>query len=261
MKLPLHVVDAFAQRVFEGNPAAVCPLPHWLPDETLAAIAAENNLSETAFVVRVDGGHEIRWFTPTAEVDLCGHATLASAFVLAERKEATWPLVLLTRQVGTLTVHRTDAGFMLDFPARPSTPARPPAELAKALGAAVVSFERASKAVAELASADVVRGLRPDLAYITAMQGDGLIVTAAADEDGVDFVSRYFAPHIGIDEDPVTGSAHCTLAPYWAARLGKQELVAHQVSARGGRLRCVLQGERVHLHGQAVAYLRGEIEI
>ncbi len=260
MQLPLFVVDAFADRVFAGNPAAVCPLKRWIPDAILGAIAAENNLSETAFLVPTDGGFELRWFTPTTEVDLCGHATLASAFVLDHLGHAGFPLRFETREAGVLTVSKTDDGkFILDLPSRPSEPMSPPAGLSEAIGATVVEFERASKNVASLADETAVRAARPDLGYVTKMDGDGLVITAKG--DSVDFVSRYFAPHAGIAEDPVTGSAHCTLTPLWAKRLGKTKLAARQVSRRGGNVACELVGDRVQLGGTAVLYLEGMIRL
>lgn len=261
MRLPLYVVDAFARRVFEGNPAAVCPLPRWISDATLGAIAAENNLSETAFyVARGDGGFDLRWFTPTTEVDLCGHATLATAFVLAHRGHEDWPVRFHTREAGVLTVARVAEGFVLDFPSRPPHPAAAPEGLEAALGQPVLGYFEASKGVAELRDAAAVRAVHVDPAFVRSLHTDGLIVTAAGGTD-VDFVSRYFASHVGIDEDPVTGSAHCTLAPLWSARLGKTDLRARQLSTRGGELRCVLEGDRVHLHGQALLYLEGTLEL
>jgi predicted PhzF superfamily epimerase YddE/YHI9 len=261
MRLPLYVVDAFAERVFEGNPAAVVPLESWLPDSVLASIAAENNLSETAFYLPVEGGRfELRWFTPTTEVDLCGHATLATARVLAERGHHAWPVRFETRQVGPLHVGRQGDGFVLDFPSRPPTEAPAPAGLSEALGQEVTHYLRASKGLAVLRDAASVRAVQTPSDLVRGLDTDGLIITAPGD-DGYDFVSRYFAAHIGIDEDPVTGSAHCTLAPYWAERLGKGDLRARQVSARGGDVRCVVDGERVKLHGRAVMYLQGEIEV
>ncbi len=260
MRVPLYQVDAFTDRLFAGNPAAVCPLPAWLDDAVLAAIAAENNLSETAFYVPAKGGYELRWFTPAAEVDLCGHATLAAAFVIHRLDPSQTSLRMFTREAGTLLVSREDEGFVLDFPARPPRPISPPPGLTEALGgASPAAVLRATKTMAVFEDEAAVRGLSPDLGYVAAMEGDGLIVTAPGDE--VDFVSRYFAPHVGIDEDPVTGSAHCTLTPYWAERLGKATLRARQVSRRGGSLRCTLAGDRVHLAGQAVLYLEGSIEL
>jgi len=261
MRLPLYVVDAFAQRAFEGNPAAVVLLEAWLPDEMLGSIAAENNLSETAFVVSGErGAFELRWFTPTTEVDLCGHATLASAFVLAHRGHADWPVRFETREAGPLHVGRGGDGFVLDFPSSPPVRAAMPAGIAEAIGQHVTEYVRAEQAIAVLRDADAVRAVSVAPDFVRGLGTDGLIVTAQGD-NGYDFVSRYFAAHVGIDEDPVTGSAHCALAPYWADRLGKLDLRARQVSARGGDIRCVVDGDRVHLHGHAVLYLRGEIDI
>ncbi len=260
MKLPLYQVDAFTDRTFAGNPAAVCPLPSWLPDATLAAIAAENNLSETAFVVPVGDDWELRWFTPAIEVDLCGHATLATAFVLLRQHPERTQLRFHSREAGVLTVRADGDQLILDFPARPPAPIELPPGMVEAMGGVTPSaMLRASKNLAVFEDEATVRALKPDLGYVAGMKGDGLVVTAPGDE--VDFVSRYFAPHAGIDEDPVTGSAHCTLTPYWAERLGKSELSARQVSARGGALRCVQAGDRVQIGGRAVLYLEGTIEI
>ncbi len=260
MKLPLFQVDAFTDRVFGGNPAAVCPLPRWLDDATLAAIAAENNLSETAFIVPRGDDWELRWFTPTIEVDLCGHATLATALVLLRQHPVRELLRFHSREAGVLTVRRDGERLVLDFPARPPSPIEIPEGLAEALGGtAPEALLRARKNVAVFADEATVRALAPDLGYIAKMEGDGLIVTAPGDE--VDFVSRYFAPHAGIDEDPVTGSAHCTLTPYWAERRSKTTLEARQVSARGGMLRCTLAGDRVQIGGTGVLYLEGTIEV
>lgn len=260
MRLRLFQVDAFTDRVFGGNPAAVCPLSSWLDDSVLAAIAAENNLSETAFFVEMGDAFELRWFTPQAEVELCGHATLASACIIARLQPDRTTLRFHTRQAGVLTVERDDQGFVLDFPSRPPVPVAVPAGLPEALGGVEVEqMLRAHKNLAVLADEAAVRRVAPDFAFLRAMEGDGLIVSAPGRE--VDFVSRYFAPHLGIDEDPVTGSAHCTLTPYWSARLGKPRLHARQVSYRGGDVGCELAGDRVRLSGRAVLYLEGEIEI
>lgn len=260
MKLPLYQVDAFTDRVFGGNPAAVCPLSEWLADEVLAAIAAENNLSETAFVVPQGDDWELRWFTPTAEVDLCGHATLATAFILFDAHPDREQLRFQTREAGVVTVRRDGDRLVLDFPSRPAKPVTIPDGLTEALGGvAPQQLRRASKNLAVFEDEATVRSLRPDFRYIAEMDGDGLIVTAPGDE--VDFVSRYFAPHVGIDEDPVTGSAHCTLTPYWAERLDERRLSARQVSTRGGTLHCTLVGDRVEIGGQAVLYLEGTITI
>lgn len=261
MRIPMHQVDAFTDRRFAGNPAAVCLLDAWLPDATLQAIAAENNLAETAFVrERGDGEFDLRWFTPAIEVDLCGHATLASAFVLRRCGRATGSAIRFhTREAGVLTARVDGELLELDLPARPPHEVAAIPGLDAALGVAVRSLWKASKHMAVLDDEAAVLAVRPDLAFVAAMPGDGLVVTAPGRD--VDFVSRYFAPHAGIPEDPVTGSAHCTLVPYWSARLGRTELAARQCSARGGSLRCRLFGDRVLLAGACVPYLEGEIEV
>lgn len=262
MRIPIHQVDAFTDRRFAGNPAAVCVLEQWLPDPTLQAIAAENNLAETAFVrARGDGAFDLRWFTPAVEVDLCGHATLASAFVLRQRGLAGADAIRFhTREAGVLVVRTIGDALELDLPARVATEVATVEGLGAALGGvAVRSLWKARKHMAVLEDEAAVLAVRPDLAFVAAMPGDGLIVTAPGRE--VDFVSRYFAPHAGIPEDPVTGSAHCTLVPYWAARLGRTTLRARQLSARGGALGCRLDGDRVYLAGGCVPYLVGEIEV
>jgi PhzF family phenazine biosynthesis protein len=262
MRIPIHQVDAFTARRFAGNPAAVCLLEQWLPDATLQAIAAENNVAETAFVRRLGDAHfDLRWFTPAIEVDLCGHATLASAFVLRRVGLAKGDeLRFATREAGELIV-RVDGDLLeLDFPARAASEVAMIDGLDAALGGVTVrSLLRARKHMAVLDDEAAVLAVRPDLAFVKAMDGDGLIVTAPGRE--VDFVSRYFAPHAGIDEDPVTGSAHCTLVPYWASRLGRDTLQARQVSPRGGELRCRLVGDRVRMAGHCAPYLVGEIEV
>lgn len=262
MQLRLYHVDAFADRVFTGNPAAVVPLEGgWLPDRTLQAIAAENALSETAFLVPVAGDRwDLRWFTPTTEVDLCGHATLASAFVIATilRPEGG-PITFHTRQAGDLIVTQDDDVFTLDLPARPAVTAVPAADLVPTLGGARPREVLAARDW--LVCYDdplAVRALRPDMQRLARL--DRMVIVTAPGED-VDFISRFFAPGAGVPEDPVTGSAHCTLVPYWAARLGRTRLEARQVSARGGRLHCALVGDRVHVGGHAVLYLEGTIRI
>jgi len=261
MQLPLYQVDAFTDALFGGNPAAVCPLDAWLPDATMQAIAAENNLAETAFFVPEADGYALRWFTPTVEVDLCGHATLASGHVVFTRIDSTREGVRFrTRKAGMLTVRKRGDLLEMDFPAWPASPADPPPGLLPALGGSPREILRARDHLAVYGSAAEVLALKPDLAALADVDCWAAIVTAPG-EDGIDFVSRFFAPKQGVPEDPVTGSAHCTLTPYWAARLGKTELEARQVSKRGGALRCTLDGDRVRIAGRAVLYLEGRISV
>lgn len=267
MEIPCYQVDAFARRVFEGNPAAVCPLPAFLDDAMLQAIAFENGLSETAFVVkRDDGDYDLRWHTPVHEVDLCGHATLATAFVLrhvlGDRRDT---LRFVSRRSGVLAVATTDDALTLDFPARPPVPASAPPGLLDALGLDATEQReaellRSRDLVVVLSSSDRVRALAPDLGRIGAFESlYAVSVTARGSgrDADVDFVSRFFAPREGVPEDPVTGSAHCTLAPLWAERLGRTTLRARQVSQRGGEMICTLRGDRVLLEGTAVLVKKG----
>jgi len=261
MRTPIFQIDAFTTRRFAGNPAAVIPMDRFLDDTTLQAIAAENNLAETAFLVPEGRDYRLRWFTPTVEVPLCGHATLASAAAVMERLEPGRGKVIFHTASGALTVKRINGGYAMDFPVRPSEPVATPPGLAEALG--VVPVEVLSDAfnyIVLLESAQLVRDLAPDIAAIARMDRSGLVVTAPGDET-YDFVSRYFAPAKGIPEDPVTGGAHCALAPYWAKRLGKTALRAYQASRRGGEITCRLAGDRVELEGSCVFYLEGEVEI
>jgi PhzF family phenazine biosynthesis protein len=261
MRTPIFQVDAFATHRFRGNPAAVMPLERFLPDTTLQSIAAENNLAETAFLVRAGSDYRLRWFTPTNEVPLCGHATLASAAVVMERLEPGRGAVVFHSASGPLAVRRIAAGYIMDFPSRPCAPLAPPAALAAALGVAPAEVcADEFNYLALLESPQAVRGLAPDFAAIARLDRDGVIVTAPGD-GGYDFVSRYFAPAKGIPEDPVTGSAHCMLAPYWANKLGKSEFRAFQASPRGGQVICRLSADRVELEGSCVFYLAGQAEI
>jgi predicted PhzF superfamily epimerase YddE/YHI9 len=261
MRLPIYQVDAFTDSLFGGNPAAVCPLETWLPAKTMQAIAAENNLAETAFFVREGGDYALRWFTPTVEVDLCGHATLAAGhivfrFIEPQRERVSFR----TMKAGTLAVSRRGEMLAMDFPARPAVPIAPPPGLLAALGGAPREVLRARDHLVVYGSAAEVAALAPDLAALAEVDCWAAIVTAPG-EDGIDFVSRFFAPAQGVPEDPVTGSSHCTLAPYWAHRLGKKKLEARQLSLRGGALTCALDGERVSIAGRAVLYLEGQIEV
>jgi predicted PhzF superfamily epimerase YddE/YHI9 len=264
MKYPLYWVDAFASEVFKGNPAAVVPLPQWLPDTLLQTIAFENGLPATAFLLRTgDARFELRWFTPTVELPLCGHATLAAAHTLWAALGQAGEQVTFDIRAGQLRVARQLDRYELDFPSRPAAPidALPP-DLLAGLGPSPVDVSRLAEANYFLCvydNAAAVRALKPRIDRFAALGRAGIIVTAPGED--CDFVSRFFAPGIGVPEDAVTGSSHCTLIPYWAARLGKQTLHARQLSARGGELWCALRGDRVGIAGKAVLYLRGEIEI
>jgi PhzF family phenazine biosynthesis protein len=263
MRLPIYQVDAFAGAVFQGNPAAVVPLEAWLPDATLQAIAAENNLSETAFFI--PGRNDpwpLRWFTPTVEVDLCGHATLASAHLVFSRLDPGRQQIAFATRSGRLDVTRRGDRLELDFPAVRVQPVADPGKLealAAALGARPGEVHAAMDMMAVFRDEGEVAALRPDMARVAALGGRGLIVTAPGRAS--DFVSRFFGPAVGIPEDPVTGSAHCLLTPFWAARLGKPRLSARQISARGGELVCEDRGDRVGIAGRAVLYLEGSIYV
>jgi PhzF family phenazine biosynthesis protein len=258
--IPLYVVDAFASRPFAGNPAAVCLLEEAADDEWMQAVAAEMKHSETAFVRPLEEAFELRWFGPTGEVELCGHATLASAHVLWETR-ALKPedrARFHTRLRGLLTAKRTGDGIEMDFPADPPEQASLPDGLADALGVQPKATANARIGrLLELTDEHEVRRLSPDFRRLA--EFETVLVTSAADSDGFDFVSRYFAPRYGIDEDPVTGSAHCVLGPYWADRLGRDELVGYQASSRGGTVGVRVAGDRVHLSGTAVTVVRGEL--
>jgi predicted PhzF superfamily epimerase YddE/YHI9 len=259
VKLPLYQLDAFASARFRGNPAAVCPLSQWLDEATMQAIAAENNLSETAFFVAADGGYHIRWFTPVQEVDLCGHATLASARVIFDRLAPELEEVRFTSRSGELRVDRDGDLLALDFPAWPASPGPIPEGFEAAMGRAPREVLRARNLLAVYGSEDEVRGLAPDFERLKRLDAFGVIATAPGSD--ADYVSRYFAPGAGVPEDPATGSSHCTLIPYWAARLGRNRLRARQVSARGGEFSCELRGDRVRIAGRVVPYLEGTIEV
>jgi PhzF family phenazine biosynthesis protein len=262
MRVPIYQVDAFTNRRFAGNPAAVMVFPDFPDDTVMQSIAAENNLAETAFLVPAGGGYRLRWFTPAVEVDLCGHATLASAHVLWEDghlKPGTQ--ARFHTLSGLLTASQRDDGWIeLDFPAEPAAIDDPPAELVRALDVTPVYAGRnRMDYLIEVPSEEIVRGLHPDMTLLRAVEMRGVIVTSRSDSQRFDFVSRFFAPAVGIDEDPVTGSAHCCLAPFWAERLGSDSLTGYQASARGGEVRVTLKGDRVLIAGQAVTVLRGEL--
>jgi PhzF family phenazine biosynthesis protein len=262
MALPIFQIDAFTSKAFSGNPAAVCPLMEWLDDGLLQLVAAENNLSETAYFVPRGDHYELRWFTPRCEVKLCGHATLASAYVIMQILAPQRNSVLFkTRLSGDLTVAREGNLLAMDFPAlAPWACPAPPAALIEGLGKApleVVQIEDNFFAV--YGTEDDVKNINPDLRLLEKLHPAGVAITAPGDD--ADFVSRYFAPSYGIPEDPVTGSTHSSLAPYWAQRLGKTNLHARQVSERGGEMWCEVKGQRVTLKGNAVLVMRGELII
>lgn len=259
MNLQIFQIDAFAEHVFEGNPAAVVPLPEWLDNNLLQAIASENNLSETAFFVEGKSGFELRWFTPRAEVDLCGHATLASAHVLFRHLRHASDEIRFHTRSGLLTVTREGEGMAMDFPAVASRPVAPSQALIAGLGASPNQVRASSDYIAVFDNEDDIRALRPDCMLLAQLDLRGVIATAPG--QAFDFVSRCFYPKLDVDEDPVTGSAHCQTAPYWAERLGRNRLSARQLSARGGTVHCRVEGERVILLGRAVDYLRGQIGI
>ncbi len=257
MKLRLFQIDAFASEIFAGNPAAVCPLESWLDDRTMQAIAMENNLSETAFFVSTGEGFDLRWFTPAVEVDLCGHATLASGHVVLDCLDTARDSVTFSTKSGPLTVSRAGDALAMNFPALPPVPCEMPADLVAGLGVEPEALLGEMDYLAVFASEAEVAALKPDPEPLLRLDRRGVIATAPG--EACDFVSRFFAPKAGIAEDPVTGSAHCVSTPYWAERFGKTTLDARQISARGGELVCELRGDRVRLVGRTALYLEGEI--
>jgi PhzF family phenazine biosynthesis protein len=260
MKLLLFQVDAFASSLFKGNPAAVVPLTEWLPDILMQQIALENNLSETAFFITEEDHFHLRWFTPKAEVNLCGHATLATAHVLFNELNFKGDVLSFNSRSGMLTVRKTEDKLQLDFPADFVQPIAMNTAFTEALGVeATAAFKGRTDYLLLFESEEVIRNLKPNFHLLKQTDARGIMVTAAGRE--VDFVSRFFAPGVGIDEDPVTGSAHTSLVPFWSARLNKTELTALQLSERGGQLWCTLAGDRVLIAGKAITYLRGEIEV
>ncbi len=265
MRCPFYQVDAFTGEVFRGNPAAVMVLERWVPDTTLQAIAAENNLSETAFLVRqADRDYQLRWFTPVVEVPLCGHATLASGFVVMTEIDTTADEVWFITASGRLGVRRQGDLFVLDFPAETPVPCEPPGEIVAAVGTPPVETLCGSNHLFVYASETEVRSLEPDMRDLGAALeggGRGVIATAPCSSDAGDVVSRFFAPDHGIPEDPVTGSAHCMIVPYWAGRLGTETIHALQVSQRGGELHCRLRHDRIDIAGHAVAFIKGVASI
>lgn len=259
MNIPFYQIDAFTDLVFSGNPAGVCFLDRWLEDSILQSIAAENNLSETAFLVSACSHYDLRWFTPKVEVDLCGHGTLASAFAVFEYINPLAESVDFQTKSGPLSVKRQGDLLTMDFPSRAPEPCRPPDHLAEILGIPPVQTLLARDLVVVYEEEDQVRNLQPDLERVAALEPFAVIVTAPGQDS--DFVSRFFAPKAGVPEDPVTGSAHCSLIPYWSERLGKKQLHAFQLSKRGGELFCLDQGDRVSIGGKAATYLSGTIKI
>lgn len=263
MNKRIFFVDAFTDDPFAGNPAAVCLLDGPADERWMQHVAAEMNLSETAFLVPIgEGEWALRWFTPKTEVELCGHATLASAHVLWNEVGIDKPALRFDTRSGWLGANRRDAWICLDFPARPPLPAPLPEGLVDALGAAPESTWRAGEdLLVTMAHADEVRGLEPDMLRLLEVDARGVVVSAASDSEGVDFISRFFAPRVGIPEDPVTGSAHCILAPYWGKRLGKTEMRGLQASARSGVVGMSLENDRVTLQGKAISTLRGQLYV
>ncbi len=259
MKLSIYQIDAFAEDVFKGNPAAVCLLEEWLPDEVLQNIALENNLSETVFLVNRGETYEIRWFTPVVEVDLCGHATLASAYVIYEICGHKDNEIVFTSRSGELTVRRKELMLELDFPVSDIFQCEISDDMKLGLGKEPLEVWRSDDYIAVFESESDILSLAPDFSTLAKLECRGISVTAPGEK--TDFVSRFFAPKCGVNEDPVTGSAHCELMPYWVARLGRNELSAAQLSKRGGMLQCTLSGKRVLISGKAVKYLEGTIEI
>ena len=259
MKLQIYQVDAFASEPFRGNPAAIVPLDKCVPDDVMQNIALENNLAETAFFVPGEKGYDLRWFTPTIEMDLCGHATLAAGYLVFEVLGTDQSTLRFQTQSGELTVEKDGGRYVLDFPSRPGVPTEAPAGLIEAIGAEPNEVFKSRDYMLVYGSEAEIRAIDPDFGALIKAGPDPVIVTAKG--DSADFVSRFFAPEVGVWEDPVTGSAHCTLIPYWAERLGKNKLFARQVSARGGELHCELVGDRVKIGGEAVLYLKGEIYV
>jgi PhzF family phenazine biosynthesis protein len=260
MEIPYYQINAFTKSLFGGNPAGVCPLNSWLADEVLQAIATENNLSETAYFVQRGDKYELRWFTPKLEVDLCGHATLASAFVIFNYLDKSVDNVRFETKSGLLTVRHQDELIVMDFPARKANQCSAPLKLLRGLGVKPKEVLHSSRDYLTVYdSEDAIKSLKPDMKLLEEVDCLGIIVTAPG--SNCDFVSRFFAPRAGIPEDPVTGSAHCTLIPYWSERLNKQKLYALQLSRRQGELFCQFLGDRVSIAGNAITYLKGTINL
>lgn len=259
MELTIYQIDAFASKLFEGNPAAVCPLDAWLPDELMQSIAKENNLSETAFFVPTAEGFHVRWFTPSHEVDLCGHATLASAYVIFHFLECTKNEIEFDSRSGVLKVRRNNDWLEMDFPSQPPVKCDTPAQIVDAFDLEPVECLKAEDYIVVFEDEQSVLNARPDLALLTELDLRGVAITSKSMT--YDFVSRFFAPSYGINEDPVTGSAFTQLVPYWSKKLNKQSMQAKQVSSRGGVVQCLDMKERVIISGKAVKYMQGTISV
>jgi predicted PhzF superfamily epimerase YddE/YHI9 len=259
MSIPYYQIDTFTSSVFSGNPAGVCLLGDWLPEAVLQSIAAENNLSDTAFVVQRDSLFDLRWFTPCLEVDLCGHATVAAGHVIFRHLGYRDSTIRFRTRSGELAVSRMGDVLTLDFPARPAIPCNPPPDLRAGLGSSPITTAKTRDYLVVFDNEQAVRSLQPDMAALIRLDCLGIIATAPGED--CDFVSRFFAPRAGVPEDPVCGSAHCTLIPYWAERLGRARLRALQVSSRGGELFCEHRGERVSIGGRAVTYFCGFLHV
>ena len=260
MKIPIYQVDAFTSKVFKGNPAAVCPLEEWIPEKTMQEIAKENNLSETAFFISNDEKFDIRWFTPVSELDLAGHPTLATAHVIIEELNLKFDEIVFKTKIGdTLSVTKKNNLFLMDFPSRPPEIYDNIELVSEALRKKPLALFRHRDALAIFANEEDIKSINPNMEKLSKLDCPAVIVSAPG--DNVDFVSRNFAPKLGIPEDPVTGSAHCQLIPYWSKILKKKELLANQISNRGGKLYCTHNNDRVTIGGEAVTFLRGEIEI
>jgi PhzF family phenazine biosynthesis protein len=259
MKIPIFQVDAFTDRLFAGNPAAICPLATWLPDDLMQNIAAENNLSETAFFVRKDDSFELRWFTPVAEINLCGHATLASGHVLFRHLGYGGDKIRFMSKGGELIVTKSDDLLTLDFPSNKPGPADPPPDLFEALGTRPVEILKARDILAVFKSPDEIVAVHPNFELLGHIDIHGVIITAPGRD--CDFVSRFFAPRMGVNEDPVTGSSHTALIPFWSEKSGKKKMRARQLSKRGGELICEDLGPRVLISGNSVTFFEGEIEL
>ena len=259
MKQKIYQIDAFASKTFEGNPAMVCPLDHWLSDETMQQIAEENNLSETAFFVKEDAVYHLRWFTPTSEVDLCGHATLASAYVLFECMDYDEKVIRFTTKSGELTVYKEKNHYLMDFPVQSIVSCDISKEIENAFGVKPIATFSSMDYIVVFEDEEDVVNAKPNLTLLKALDLRGVCITAKSKK--YDFVTRFFAPKYGVDEDPVTGSAFTQLVSYWAKELGKDLFHAKQVSTRGGEVHCKLKEDRVQMSGEAVKYLEGWIEI